>query len=98
MGSNISAWAIRNPIPVIVLFALLTAAGVTAFGKLRLNSAPDIDFPSVVVTIIQPGAAPAEMETQIARNMHLPRGPRLCLGWQMDDNRVECRRPVNSLL
>ena len=69
MGSNISAWAIRHPIPVIVLFAMLTAAGWVSFGKLRINNSPDLDIPSVTVTVSQPGAAPAEMETQVTRKI-----------------------------
>jgi multidrug efflux pump subunit AcrB len=69
MGSNISAWAIRNPIPVIVLFIALTAAGWVSFDKLRINNGPDLDLPAVTVTVTQPGAAPAEMETEITRKI-----------------------------
>lgn len=64
---NISAWAIRNPIPPIVLFAILTVMGLIAFLRLPINNMPDVAFPGVQVTISQPGAAPTEMETQVTQ-------------------------------
>ncbi|MBV1797944.1 efflux RND transporter permease subunit [Siccirubricoccus sp. G192] len=66
---NISAWAIRNPVATMVLFLLLTVAGLVAFPWLRINNTPDLDLPAVVVTIAQPGAAPAELETQVTRRV-----------------------------
>ena len=66
---NISAWAIRNPIATIVLFLLLTVGGLAAFPTLRINNTPDLDLPAVVVTVTQPGAAPAELETQVTRRV-----------------------------
>ena len=56
---NISAWAIRNPVPPIVLFLALTLAGIVAFMGMDVNDDPDIDFPVVIVVINQPGAAPS---------------------------------------
>jgi HAE1 family hydrophobic/amphiphilic exporter-1 len=66
---NISAWAIRNPVATIVLFLLLTVAGLVAYPMLRINNMPDIDLPVVVVTVMQPGAAPSELETQVTRRV-----------------------------
>lgn len=66
---NISAWAIRHPVTPIVLFVMLFFAGVISFIRLPINLEPDISFPLVSVTVSQPGAAPAEMETQIAQKM-----------------------------
>jgi HAE1 family hydrophobic/amphiphilic exporter-1 len=64
---NISAKSIRQPIPAIVLFILLAAAGLLGFKKLGINQFPDVDIPYVTVTVADPGAAPAEMETQVTR-------------------------------
>src|SRR5690606_4489837 len=64
---NISSWSIRNPIPIILMFVLLTLAGVVGFMSMRVNNNPDIDFPLVAVTAARPGAAPAEMEVQVTR-------------------------------
>lgn len=65
--NQISSWAIKNPIPIILLFVLLTLGGVVGFSGMRINSNPDIDFPLVSVTAARPGAAPAEMEVQVTR-------------------------------
>ncbi len=67
--NNISAWAIRHPIAPIVLFVVLSFLGVVAFVRLPINLDPDISFPVVSVSISQPGAAPSEMETQIAQRV-----------------------------
>ncbi|MFW2850423.1 efflux RND transporter permease subunit [Sphingomonas sp. TX0543] len=66
---NISAWSIRNPVPSIVLFLMLTVAGVVSFIRMDINQEPDIDFPAVAVEITQPGAAPSELETQVTQRV-----------------------------
>ncbi len=66
---NISAWAIRHPVIPIVLFVVLVFLGIVAFVRLQINDNPDISFPLVSVNISQPGAAPSEMETQIAQKV-----------------------------
>ncbi|NLS27683.1 Multidrug resistance protein MdtC [Sphingomonas sp. S2M10] len=66
---NISAWAIRNPVPPIVLFLFLTVAGLVSFSRMDVNNDPDIDFPIVWISISQPGAAPSELETQITQKV-----------------------------
>jgi hydrophobic/amphiphilic exporter-1 (mainly G- bacteria), HAE1 family len=64
---NISAASIRRPIPSIVFFILMALAGVLGFSKLGINQFPDVDIPYVTVTVNDAGAAPAELETQVAR-------------------------------
>ncbi|MDO5653082.1 MAG: efflux RND transporter permease subunit [Brachymonas sp.] len=66
---NFSAYSIRNPIPAILLFILLTVAGLLAFKATHVQDFPDMDFPIVTVTVAQPGAAPAQLETQVARKV-----------------------------
>ena len=66
---NISAWSIRNPVVPIVLFLALTLAGIVAFMGMKVQGDPDIEFPGVIVSIAQPGAAPTEMETQITQRV-----------------------------
>jgi HAE1 family hydrophobic/amphiphilic exporter-1 len=67
MFRNISAWSIKNPIPTVLLFIVLTIAGIRGFMDMRVNNFPDIDFPLVVVAAAQPGAAPPELESQVTR-------------------------------
>ena len=66
---NISSWAIRNPIPPIVLFVALLAAGIVSFMRMDVNGLPDVEFPVVVVSVSQPGAAPTELETQVTQRV-----------------------------
>jgi HAE1 family hydrophobic/amphiphilic exporter-1 len=65
--NNISSWSIRNPIPIVLLFVVLTIAGISSYFNLRTNNFPDVDLPIVAVTVVQPGAAPTELETQVTR-------------------------------
>ncbi len=66
-GFQISSWSIRNPIPTLVFFVVMTIVGTFGFGSLRINNWPDIDFPIVVVTVIRSGAAPTELQNQVTR-------------------------------
>jgi multidrug efflux pump subunit AcrB len=67
--NNISAWSIRNPVVPIVLFIALTLAGIMSFRNMDVQNDPDIEFPVVVVSISQPGAAPSEITTQITQKV-----------------------------
>lgn len=69
MNINFSAWSIRNPVPAILLFFVLCVLGLMSFAKLPVTRFPNIDIPLVAVTVTQSGAAPAEMETQIAKRV-----------------------------
>jgi hydrophobe/amphiphile efflux-1 (HAE1) family protein len=66
---RISAWAITHPVFPLVLFAVLTVFGIVAFVRLPITLNPDISAPFVQVTISEPGAAPAEIETQILQKV-----------------------------
>ena len=57
---NVSSWSIRNPIPAILFFVLLTLAGIMAFKAMKIQQFMDIDLPTVTVTASLPGAAPAQ--------------------------------------
>ena len=66
---NVSSWSIRNPIPAVMLFVLLTIAGLLAFGSMKIQNFPDLDLPTIAVTAVLPGAAPAQLETDVARKL-----------------------------
>lgn len=66
---NFSAWSIRNPVPVILLFMMLTAAGLIAFDAAKVQNFPDVDLPMTTVMASLPGTAPAQMETEVARKL-----------------------------
>lgn len=69
MKVNFSAWAIRNPVPPILLFAVLCLLGVISFMRLPVTKFPNIDVPVVLVQVTQGGATPAELETQVTREI-----------------------------
>lgn len=70
MGSfNFSTWSIRSPIPSILLFVLLTGMGWMSFKAMKIQNFPDIDLPTVTVTASLPGAAPAQLESEVARKI-----------------------------
>jgi multidrug efflux pump subunit AcrB len=66
---NFSAFSIRNPIPAIMLFVLLTLAGLLAYKANKVQDFPDIELPIVTVTAALDGAAPAQLETEVARKI-----------------------------
>jgi multidrug efflux pump subunit AcrB len=66
---NVSAWSIRNPIAALMVFVLLSFAGMVGFGAMKVQNFPDIDLPTVSVSTSLPGAAPAQLETEVARRL-----------------------------
>ena len=66
---NVSAWSIRNPIPSIMLFIMLTIVGLMSFAGMKIQNFPDIDLPTITVNAALPGAAPAQLETEVARKL-----------------------------
>lgn len=69
MNFKISSWAIRHPIPIIVLFLLLTVLGISAFQALPINADPDMRFPMVNITVTQTGASADELENTVTRRV-----------------------------
>ena len=66
---NVSTWSIRNPIPSVMLFVLLTFAGLMSFHAMKVQNFPDIDLPMVMVTATLPGASPSQLENDVARKL-----------------------------
>jgi len=66
---NLSAWAICNPIPVVLLFIIMTFGGLMAFSGAKIQNFPDMDVPTVTVLASLPGAAPSQLETEVARKI-----------------------------
>jgi multidrug efflux pump subunit AcrB len=66
---NVSSWSIRNPIPAVLAFLMLTFFGVMAFKAMKIQMFPDIDLPMITVTATLPGASPDQMEAEVARKI-----------------------------
>lgn len=69
MNINVSAYSIKNPLVAILLFVLLTLGGWYGFMQMKVQQFPDIDLPAVVVTVTLPGAAPAQLENDVAKKI-----------------------------
>jgi hydrophobe/amphiphile efflux-1 (HAE1) family protein len=67
MAVNISAWSIRQPLPPIVMAIVIMLLGWMSFNKLPITRLPNVDIPVISVTIVQFGASPAELETQVTK-------------------------------
>ncbi len=66
---NVSTWSIKNPIPALMLFVLLTFGGLLSFNAMKVQNFPDIDLPTISVTVALPGASPAQLENDVARKI-----------------------------
>jgi multidrug efflux pump subunit AcrB len=69
MSFHVSAWSIKKPVPVLVMFMILTVVGFMSFGQLGIDNTPNIDIPVVSVTVTQPGAGPSELESQVTKKV-----------------------------
>lgn len=66
---NISAWAIKKPVPIILFFIIISILGIFSYTKLQIDENPKVDFPLVTVVIAQIGASPTELETDITKKV-----------------------------
>jgi multidrug efflux pump subunit AcrB len=66
---NVSAWSIRNPLPAVLLFVLLTLGGLASFSAMKIQQFPDLELPTVSIVASLPGASPSQLETEVARKI-----------------------------
>jgi len=56
---------VRRPVFATMLILSLTVVGVFSFRSLGVDLFPKIDLPTITVSVINPGASPQEIETEI---------------------------------
>src|SRR6202140_635559 len=61
----LAALCVKRPVFASVLILSLTVFCVFSFTRLGLDRYPKVDFPTVLITTVQPGAAPEQIETEI---------------------------------
>jgi len=66
---NVSAWAIKRPLPALMIFFVLCVAGIYSFIQLPISRFPDVSFPMVTVSVALPGAPPSQLETEVTRKI-----------------------------
>jgi hydrophobe/amphiphile efflux-1 (HAE1) family protein len=69
MALNFSSWSIRHPLPPIVVAGALIMLGLISFNRLPITRMPNVDAPVISVTVMQFGAAPAELESKVTKNI-----------------------------
>ncbi len=89
---NFSAWSIRNPIAPILAFFMLMVLGWQSFNALPITRFPNIDVPLVAITVSQSGAAPAELETQVTKEIE----DAVAGITGVDEHRLDGRRTATS--
>jgi len=61
--------SLKRPVLATVIILALVALGLLSYFSLSINHWPDLEFPYVAVTIVQPGASPEQMETKVAQKV-----------------------------
>lgn len=69
MKRTFATWSLRRPIPTILFFALFCLCGFWGFDNMKIHAMPDVVLPTITVVLTQSGAAPAQIETEIARKV-----------------------------
>ncbi len=64
--SNLS---LKRPVLATVSILALIVMGITSYMNLNINDWPELEFPYVAVTIVQPGATPEQLESKVARKV-----------------------------
>lgn len=65
----ITAWAIENKTTIYVLTALIMIIGVLVYQRLPKEQFPDIVVPTILVTTINAGTSPVDVENLITRQI-----------------------------
>jgi len=63
----LTTFAVDHSTAVVVLFVLITVAGVLAYGSIPKESFPEVEIPTVAVSTVYPGVSPSDMETLVTR-------------------------------
>lgn len=56
---------VRRPVFATMLILSLTVVGIFSYKSLGVDLFPKIDLPTITVTVVNPGASPQEIETEI---------------------------------
>ena len=62
---RLSDISIKNPVFAWMLMFGLMIFGLISFSRMGVSQMPDVDFPTVTVSVTLNGAAPEVMETQV---------------------------------
>lgn len=58
---------VKRPVTTVMFVLLFVVLGIVAYPKMNVERTPALDFPMVTANFIYPGAAPAEIESQVIK-------------------------------
>src|SRR5215212_2806770 len=61
----LAALCVKRPVFATVLILSLIVVGAFSFIKLGVDRYPKVDIPTILITTVQPGAAPEQIETEV---------------------------------
>src|SRR5512139_154726 len=61
----LAALSVRRPVLATVLILLLVVIGLYGYAQLGVDRSPKVDFPTIVITTVNPGAAAEEIDREI---------------------------------
>ncbi len=59
--------SIKRPVFATMIIAAIVLFGVVLYKRLTIDMFPDVNFPTVAVTVTYPGASPETMESQVSK-------------------------------
>jgi HAE1 family hydrophobic/amphiphilic exporter-1 len=60
---------VRRPVFATMLITALVVVGIFSYFSLGVDLFPKVDIPTVLVTVVNPGASPEEVETEITKKI-----------------------------
>src|SRR5215207_7244417 len=60
---------VKRPVFATMLILSLVTVGAFSFFSLGVDLFPKIDFPTITVTVVNPGSSPQEIETEITEKI-----------------------------
>src|SRR4051812_47121108 len=60
---------VKRPVFATMLILSLVTVGIFSFFSLGVDLFPKIDFPTITVTVSNPGASPQEIETEVTEKV-----------------------------
>jgi HAE1 family hydrophobic/amphiphilic exporter-1 len=68
----LSNFSIRQPITTVAIIVVLMCVGLIAIKNLRVNQIPDVQEPTMAVTVPYPGASPETVEREVINRIEKP--------------------------
>ena len=60
---------VKRPVFATMLILSLVVVGAFSFFRLGVDLFPKVDFPTITVTVVNPGASPQEIETEVTEKI-----------------------------